>query len=331
MKLKRRIFNYSKNQTGMTLVELMVAMTLSLVILAGVIQVFISSKQSYRLNDAMSRVQENGRFAINFLVKDIRMAGFYGCASGTTPTNHVNSAGSYDYGGPPIEGTDGASGTADTLIIRAATPSDILLTASMPLVSADLKTTSPSGLAEGDIIMVSDCASSDVMQITGPSGTGPSDTGNVVHNTGVGTPGNATKNLSKAYGTDAVVMKMNEFTYSIQTGASGQPALFRNNNNGTAMELVEGVDNMQILYGVDTDADSNKVANIYSDATTVDAANNWNNVVSVRISLLLQTIDDNVASSEIDYFYNGVNNSPTTGRKLRRVFTTTINVRNRTL
>ncbi|PAU55674.1 PilW family protein [Pseudomonas indica] len=66
---------------GLSLVELMVAMALSLIIGAAVIQMFLASKSSYRLQDSMARIQENGRFAVGFLAKDIRMAGFMGCGN----------------------------------------------------------------------------------------------------------------------------------------------------------------------------------------------------------------------------------------------------------
>ncbi len=63
-------------QRGLSLVEILVALTISLFLIAGVIQLFIGSKQTYRFNDAQSRLQENGRFAIDRMAWDIRMAGY---------------------------------------------------------------------------------------------------------------------------------------------------------------------------------------------------------------------------------------------------------------
>ena len=68
-------------QTGLTLVEIMVAITLSLVILAGVIEMFVATKQTYRVEEGLSRVQENARYAMTTIAKDIRMAGYAGCTS----------------------------------------------------------------------------------------------------------------------------------------------------------------------------------------------------------------------------------------------------------
>ncbi|OOZ41339.1 hypothetical protein BOW53_04280 [Solemya pervernicosa gill symbiont] len=80
------------NERGLTLVELMVALALSMILLAGTIQIFVSSKQVYRVQDASSEVQQSGRFASIFINRDMRMAGFFGCAgmAGVTFTNNVN-------------------------------------------------------------------------------------------------------------------------------------------------------------------------------------------------------------------------------------------------
>ena len=55
-----------QNQRGLTLVELMVAMLLGVFLIGGVMQIFISSKQTYRMQENLSRLQENGRFALDF-------------------------------------------------------------------------------------------------------------------------------------------------------------------------------------------------------------------------------------------------------------------------
>lgn len=66
---------------GFTMVEIMVAMVIGLILMAGTIQVFIGNKQTYRTTEASSRLQENARFAMAKLTQDIRMAGFTGCAT----------------------------------------------------------------------------------------------------------------------------------------------------------------------------------------------------------------------------------------------------------
>ena len=64
------------NTKAFTLVEMMVAMLIGLIIIAGIMMLFVSSKQTYRLNTAMTHVHDNGRFAMNYLVSDLRKAGW---------------------------------------------------------------------------------------------------------------------------------------------------------------------------------------------------------------------------------------------------------------
>lgn len=70
---------------GFSLVELMVAITISSLLLVGVIALFVSSRSSYETTEKLSRIQENGRFALDQLATDIRGAGYKACARGTTP------------------------------------------------------------------------------------------------------------------------------------------------------------------------------------------------------------------------------------------------------
>lgn len=75
-------------QMGLSLIELMVAMLISLILLGGVLQVFLSSKDMYRTNTAVARVQEAGRFATEFIAFDVRQAGYKGeCLS--EPSTHL--------------------------------------------------------------------------------------------------------------------------------------------------------------------------------------------------------------------------------------------------
>lgn len=66
-------------QQGMSLIELLIAMTLGLLLVSGMIAVFAGNKRSSDLNSAMADIQENARFALNMLAAEIRMSGFQGC------------------------------------------------------------------------------------------------------------------------------------------------------------------------------------------------------------------------------------------------------------
>ena len=66
-------------QTGLSLVEFMVAIAIQVILLAGMVYVYGSSRTLFTVNQELSRVQENGRYATDMLLYDIRMAGFAGC------------------------------------------------------------------------------------------------------------------------------------------------------------------------------------------------------------------------------------------------------------
>ena len=68
-----------RHQRGVTLVELMVALALGLLITVAMLKVYVDASGLYRFNEGLARVQENGRFALEFIRRDARVAGFWGC------------------------------------------------------------------------------------------------------------------------------------------------------------------------------------------------------------------------------------------------------------
>ena len=70
---------FKKQSAGFSLIELMIAMLIGLIILSGVIQIVISSKRSYLDNQAISQIQENARFALDTLGREVKVAGYFGC------------------------------------------------------------------------------------------------------------------------------------------------------------------------------------------------------------------------------------------------------------
>lgn len=65
-------------QSGFTLTELMIAMVLGVILAGGVVNLFVVGQRSFRMDETVARMQDEGRFAINELVRDVRMAGYIG-------------------------------------------------------------------------------------------------------------------------------------------------------------------------------------------------------------------------------------------------------------
>ncbi len=64
-----------KTHKGFSLIELMIAITLGIILMGAAIQFFLSGKQTFEFNDNTSRIQENGRIALDILIEDIRRSG----------------------------------------------------------------------------------------------------------------------------------------------------------------------------------------------------------------------------------------------------------------
>jgi type IV pilus assembly protein PilW len=312
------------SQRGFSLVELMIAVALGIFLTGGMIALFVNSNQTYRVQENLSRLQENGHFATNFLTQDIRMADYWGClTSSVVITNRLNLGTDYDDFANAITATEntGLNG-ADSITIKRVVPSEIYVQSIPASIAAPLTVGPNSGLAVNDIVLVSDCADGDIFQVTGIAGN------NIAHAATVATsthPGNADNQFGKEYGPDSQMYKMIYSTYTIAAGTGGQPTLRRSINGSAPQDLVEGIENMQIKYGVDTDADN--TANFYVDGGGLTAAQ-MNQVISVRIGLVTTTLENNLSTQAVPYNLFGVTVTPT-DRRVRRVFNTTIAVRNR--
>jgi type IV pilus assembly protein PilW len=78
---------YRSRARGVTLVELMVAMTLALAIVAAVGYVYLQGKQGFSVQDNRSRLQENARLAFSVMSRDILMSGYFGCVKSSVDSN----------------------------------------------------------------------------------------------------------------------------------------------------------------------------------------------------------------------------------------------------
>jgi type IV pilus assembly protein PilW len=115
-------------------------------------------------------------------------------------------------------------------------------------------------------------------------------------------------------------------TYALDAGNQLTCAVSLNGAAAVTLPVIDGVEAMHVLYGLDTDDDD--AANQYVTAGNVA---DMEDVVSMRVSLLLRTLDDNLIGVTDTGTYAILDETvdPVDDRRLRRVFTTTINLRNR--
>lgn len=304
---------HPNKQHGLSLVEIMISMTLGLLVIAAVIYLFLSSKQTYAHTDRMVRMNENGRYALSVLSDDMRLIDFWGETRTfdiqTDPsldviTGDCTGVGvGYDFKTPFGAGT--ATSASILGCINDALPnSDFIV-----IKHAASAPTAEASVTNGHTYIVSNIAKAILFD------------------------GKDTK-PSTITGGDVPNGKFWEYTatiYYIRNDGSGVPSLQRRrligNTWGNPEEVALGVERLRVLVGVDIDNDGNTDSFVAPDDVT-----NWNNTVSARLFLLIRT-------EEQDHFYTDTRNyvlGDTTinapGDNFHRVlFNTTVALRNRHL
>ncbi|HEU4781278.1 MAG TPA: PilW family protein [Steroidobacteraceae bacterium] len=340
-----------RRQGGFSLVEIMVALTLSLILLAGVLAVMYSSKVTYAENERVGRLQENGRAALELILRDLRGAGFPGCAQPINGlfdiTNTLANPTAVAWNlAQPVFGFEGAGGVwapaLDAVLIPGATiNNDIVVVRTIPTGSPSMRVSAvvnPTGpilvdkevselLTVGAPAIISDCGNASIFVVNQFNPGGGNISATIVRNIGGGPPGNATDDLGATFAPGARVSPILSIAYYVAPNAAGTgPALWRVMSNGAPQEIIPGVEAMQIRYGVDTDG--NMTINDYVNANLVA---DWSQVISVSLAMLVRSGE--ATSPTVDsrvYTLLDTALLPFNDRFQRALFTTTVTLRNRT-
>lgn len=329
-------------KSGFSIVEFMIAISLGAILVATAGTVYISNKKTFNIQTELARIQENARFAIYFLNKEIRMAGYQGCINDKTVdiNNRVDGPSTLVNFDEPILGYQGNNASfsptlpshltgkpvtnSDVIEIRKATNTNVQLKQNMNRANNPVLVYDRFDIQAGDVLIISDCRVADIF-MAGANSNATAITHTVSNNT--------SNDLSTAYVAGANLMRFAYQSFYVKntgrTNADNQPiyALYFLDTDGNETELVEGVERMSISYGVDNNNDL--TADQYMNATNVEAANKWGDVISTKINLLMTTTENVVASPQT-YQFDGVTYTPT-DRRLRREWQTFINLRNRGL
>ena len=287
-----------QRQRGVTLIEWMISITIGLVLVAGLSLLFAQQSSTQAELEKSSRQIESGRYAMQLLRDDVQLAGFYGeytlpvsAPAAANPCTKVaaelNSSRAFavqgydapgaslpsDFSGCPLDAANHRAGT-DILVVRRA----------------DTATVS-GGLTVGQVYLQSGITVSQtnatVIAIAA-STTVDNTVFNLKDKSGVYTP--LRKYLVRIYfvspcsvaagtscsGTDDGGAPIPTLKRMELTAAGGSPTF-------TTVPLVEGIENMQVDYGVDV---TNGDGAPDSYVTTVSTLADWANVMALRINLL---------------------------------------------
>ncbi len=155
---------HSPRQKGMTLIELLIALALSMAVLIGLSSVYVAVKQSFRFQETTGRLQEDANFALDSIAKDLRMAGFAGCAGlkkvvvGTdppvySPSSVLASGSPADfYGVNPLAQLET---TAPEVTLQPFTPSNFIRGFDSATPTGMVPASNPTPLAGNDSLLFS--------------------------------------------------------------------------------------------------------------------------------------------------------------------------------
>jgi prepilin-type N-terminal cleavage/methylation domain-containing protein len=307
----------TRSQTGFSLIELMVALLLGLLLMSGIIAVYLESKRGFVQDEAIARVQENGRYALRLLSREIAMAGFLG---GVTELDKITSPAVSDCQtwlldpDEVIEVYDDADGNetaafndcfgaaidgADTDILAVRRASDI------PLIDDGEWETGFTGLT----------ATRHYLNTFGDGlKTAAIELGSDLDTGELTSPG-STADVWAYYGR----------IYYIGT-ENGVPSLcVRSVENPAQTCLVNGVESLQLELGVDTDGDAIPDEFVSDRVADEPGAVDADTVLSMRVHLLVRSLAPVRTSAAESRTWNLGNQTLTTNDQFyRRVFTATV-------
>ena len=308
-------FTNRQTQRGLSLIEMMISITIGLIILSAMTTLFSSQSKTRSELDKSNRMIDNGRYALEILSENLRMAGFYGnyVPSGTTTAatdpctlaNITNAATNlqemlhhvYGYNaavqasqiaGVPLTGNCAftyTAGNAKTL----KSGSDILVLrrtgTSAPVAAASVTA------AASTVLQVSNCTT-DTSRYQIIAGDGVK---TAFHDKDCATVASLRPFIVQIY-----------FVSPENNVGDGIPTLKRlelDQATGAFVTtpLVEGIEYMQVDYGWDTNADG--AADSYIAAPAADA--DWGNIVSVKINIIARNIETTAGHTDTKKYVLG--------------------------
>lgn len=323
----------NKKQKGLSLIELLVGMVLSLIIIGGIIQVFLANRQAFNMSQSMVRVQESGRFAVSFISEAIRESGGYGCvpslnnegnnirswAGSATDVNAIQTTSGWTNS---ADGTDNDTGDPDDPFDDPDSLSLLQLTSNESVITSVINgnTVQVSGDGDfegGDLVLISNCEVADIVDIAAGGVAGDEISVDTL---------NLRTDFFEQANKRSTVAALQHLAFTIV-----DENLTVSVNGGAAQEVVSGIENMQFTYGVDLDGDL--VADYFDDLSNIPA-DDVENIAAVTVSILAVsgTFDEGAVEDVTTEFQTITFDGDSTlmdDTRHRTVFSSTVALRNR--
>jgi len=292
------------------MVELLVAVVISLIASLAIFQVFAAFEGQKRTTAAGGEAQTNGALALFTLERDARQAGyginnldFLGCTI-LGWDEQLGGGTAFTLKFVPLEITQGAAGAPDTLTVMYGNgdllPNPANLSQNMPSPSADFKVTNRYGFMEGDLVVAAeagkDCTLAQVSNLPGT----PGQTENLVHNSGtytsphtgaqVATRYNKPAGLGVSYTTNGKLFNLGALPsnniYLVQNGQLMLQQMLSAASTAPAA-IYDSIVQLQAQYGKDT-AGSDGIIDVFDEVPPLTAAE-WAQVLAVRVAVVARS------------------------------------------
>lgn len=320
----RATFSASR-QDGLSLVELMVAMTIGLVVTLALISAYLSAMKTSRVSEVQARMNEDAQAALEILAQHIRMAGNNPVQPGRPSTAPRNPAfGVNDFA---IRGCDGGFSNVSTATsianLTCASPGAGVPGALAVSYEADQFNTLP--LSNG--VTPTDCMGNGLTALT---------------DTGVAMSSYQSAGATQTVSTNVTYyVADNRFYVATPTGTTVPSLYCRGSGGGSGQPMVENIEDLTFDFGLGPATGDLDNVNGYLDAAGISSAGalaaltndaaRWARVMTVRVCVVVRSesaVAENASSSQ----YVGCDGSLVSNindRRLRRAYSTTVVLRNR--
>ena len=318
-----------RRQTGFTLVELMIAMVLGILLTGALLTMLTQARQSFKQDETFAGMQDESRFAMQELTRDISMAGFVG---EILSPDSVEVDASLNVGTDC--GTNGGEPFVENLIDTASKdPSSLMAVDNITTAAA---TNMFSCLVASELVAGTDIIA--IKRLEGSDSTDDVDAGEIaIRQNGTAAILYQDPIVNAAY----IAAPYNERLYApavyfvrnyTNVVGDGIPSLCRMvvvPGATVDMEtecIAQGIEDMQIEYGLDTDLIPDGSVDRYVTDPTADELLT---AISARIYLLARTADIDVTFTDTKTYRmsNAADYTPNDSFR-RRVYTTTVSIPN---
>ncbi|QDF66361.1 prepilin-type N-terminal cleavage/methylation domain-containing protein [Shewanella sp. SNU WT4] len=316
---------FQSAQRGMSLVELMIAMVIGLFLTVGVFTMFSMSSSNVTTTSQFNQLQENGRIALAIIERDISQLGFMGDITGSDLV--IGSNTKID-AGSAVSGVDCIGEGLNNASLPANQPAHFRRLWGYESVD----TTKFTCLASSAVKTKTDVLQ--IKRLVGPSVAAGNGRNYFVTATSSQAIFFNTVTPATAL-TNARIWEYQHHVYFLADDAAGVPSLRRKTLTATGMtndeQLVEGIENIRFLYGVDDDGD--RTPDRYLPAANVESKM-WDNesfqrLVAIKVFILVRSVqEDRTYSNDVTYQLGDKTIEPLKDNYRRKVMSTTIILEN---